>query len=496
MRAFRAAAAVGAALAVTSPGGLGTVEEAPTEALGMDDECIASVGTPGGGCALSALQRSERQVLAGESGNAGSGSGGSRELGLRQAANASGQAPGPPQSAVQYNGVAWPEMVFPGTREMHIFAIGDWGGLDGSATSDMIFYKGGHLPGPHVFPRSRVACSMRDLQDCFASEGEDCKGSCGWVKGVDDQAQLLVAAQMRARAATSDPSFVLNVGDNFYQGGIWMDCGAPMDQLSPMTLHQFDSIFEQVYHGAGLDGKKWLSVLGNHDWGGFQFNHAWDQQIAYTWHSPRWVMPAVYWSQLVHYPDQGFSAEFFMLDSNAMDAKPPNMDPDHNLCGPNNPPEVSCKSSGGPASKGECHGWFRSLWREQQRWLEQRLQESTADWQVVVTHFPCGFESPWFLQLYLFQGLDLLVTGHRHDQELWHPSRLGGLACFVTGGGGGITSEKSPGGTHSSQYGFFDLTISKRSMAIESINYNGVTIGKQTVYPRHVGSQGRGTPTR
>jgi len=375
---------------------------------------------------------------------------------------------------------------------MHIFAIGDWGGLDGQATGDMIFYKGGQEAGPHVFPRSRGACTMKDLQDCYNSEGQNCKITCGWEKGVDDQAQLLVAAQMRARAAKSDPSYVLNVGDNFYQGGIWADCGSPMHKMAPITLHQFSTVFDGVYHGPGLDGKKWLSVLGNHDWGGWQFNHAWDQQIAFTWHSPRWVMPAVYWSQLVRYPDQDFSAEFFMLDSNAMDAKPEDHDPDHNICGPNNPPQVSCSVAGGPASKEQCHQWFRDLWNEQKQWLERRLRESTADWQVVVTHFPCGFETPWFWHLHLSLGLDVLVTGHRHEQELWHPSMLGGLACFVTGGGGGITSEKSPKGKHSSQYGFFDLAISKHAMTIESINYNGITIGKQTVQPRHAWSQGTG----
>jgi len=461
-------------------------EDVASAALTTDDECLASTAGNGtGSCALNALQHRRRE-------RSGAGVAADRgELGSRQA-NASAWAKGPPKTPMDYNGIAWQEMVFPGKQQMHIFAIGDWGGLDGEATSDMIFYKGGHLPGPHVFPRSRGACNMQDFQECYTSEGKDCKITCGWVKGVDDQAQLLVAAQMRARAARSDPSFVLNVGDNFYQGGIWADCGAPMNQISPITLHQFNSIFDSVYHGPGLDGKKWLSVLGNHDWGGWQFNHAWDQQVAFTWHNPRWVMPAVYWSQLAHFPDQGFSAEFFMLDSNAMDAKPSYLDPDHNICGPNNPDGANCAASGGPASKDQCRQWFWNLWREQQRWLEGRLKESTADWQVVVTHFPCGFELPWFWTLRLSYGLDLLVTGHRHDQELWHPARLGGLTCFVTGGGGGITSESSPRGRHSSQYGFFDLAISKRSMTIESINYNGVTIGKQTVRPKHAWRQGRG----
>lgn len=35
----------------------------------------------------------------------------------------------PPSTATQYNGVAWEDMVIPGTGEMHVFTIGDWGGL-------------------------------------------------------------------------------------------------------------------------------------------------------------------------------------------------------------------------------------------------------------------------------------------------------------------------------------------------------------------------------
>jgi len=56
---------------------------------------------------------------------------------------------------------------------------------------------------------------------------------------------------------------------------------------------------------------------------------------------------------------------------------------------------------------------------------------------------------------------------------------MAGLACIVTGGGGGITSEATPDPLHTEdwygegQYGFYDLTINKSMILIESINWDG-----------------------
>jgi len=86
-------------------------------------------------------------------------------------------------------------------------------------------------------------------------------------------------------------------------------------------------------------------------------------------------------------------------------------------------------------------------------------------------------------------GLDLMVTGHRHDQELWAPDRLGGLTCFVTGGGGGISSEATPNMLDQTnwygeaQYGFYDLTVTRDKILIESINWNGSLMASASVHP-------------
>lgn len=152
--------------------------------------------------------------------------------------------------------------------------------------TQLIAYPAGVRSGPSVFPRTRwnkahsqQLCNHTEFVECYKTMGQSCALGCGFVKGIDDQPQLLVANSFKVRAAKKEPAFILNVGDNFYWGGIEKTCGTPMDELSYTAHHQFDQIFEGVYNGPGLDGKVWLSVLGNHDWGGRVFNNGWDSQL-------------------------------------------------------------------------------------------------------------------------------------------------------------------------------------------------------------------------
>ncbi|CAJ1423382.1 unnamed protein product [Effrenium voratum] len=410
----------------------------------------------------------------------------------------------PPKHPFEYNGVEWPKMTIRGTNT-HVFAVGDWGGLAGTLphNSQIIQYTGGQTMGPHTMGRYRtdakthdLSCSTPEMSDCFGTNGTNCPARCGWLKDVDVPAQHLVAEQMIKRARANNPDYLLNVGDNFYWGGVFGKCGAtPMSKVNDVTRAQFNWVFENVYKGPGLDGKPWLSVLGNHDWGGREMDAAWDQQIAYTWVSKRWVLPAPYWMQTVDYVDQGFTVEIFMIDSNIEDAdEDTSANPEHNICGAlHNPPGASCAKIGGPSSIQECHDWFQKLWDDGAAWATTKLQKSEADWQIMVTHFPCGHKTKFYKELHLKYGLDLLVTGHAHYQLMyWSPEKLGGLTCFITGGGGGITSENNVelDDPNDHQYGFFDLTMTKDLITIESINWRGNVINTETV------EQYTGTDTR
>ncbi|CAK9050800.1 Hypothetical protein SCF082_LOCUS27964 [Durusdinium trenchii] len=91
---------------------------------------------------------------------------------------------------------------------------------------------------------------------------------------------------------------VINVGDNFYWGGVDCHCG---NMYARCDTKQWKWIYEEMWKGPGIDGKQWLGVLGNHDWGGWQFNKGWDQVIAYSWgglaeSTGRWLQPSIYWA--------------------------------------------------------------------------------------------------------------------------------------------------------------------------------------------------------
>lgn len=379
--------------------------------------------------------------------------------------------PEPPLQAGDYNGVQLETVCIHGKGPHSVFVIGDWGGIS----------YGGAMPPIPADKRSKLFPHFHRP----------------FLTGVDDRAQLRVAAQMRVWAEKYDPDMVLNVGDNFYWGGLAGVCGSVPFETSQAI--QFKRIFEDVYWGSGVDDKPWMGVLGNHDFGGYQFTSAWDKVIGYTWdqgpHSTgRWVTPALYWMQRVEYP--GFSVEHFFLDSNVFEAWEPYQNPSHNICGEKHSGKNATCGPQGPRTLWECHGWFGEMWEQQGYWLEEKLDKSTANWQIITTHMPPrwgGNQWNCFAERY---GVDAFVSGHVHLQRLYAPfeegNPLGGeTATLISGGGGGITAENIPNiyGEDDS-YGFMHIKLTKTHMHIEAITHSGVIRKTADVKPRWPNKQG------
>lgn len=413
--------------------------------------------------------------------------------------------PGMPDTAQSYNGMTWPSTCFD-DEEIHFFTVGDWGGVcswtDGKCSDASNPYAGQfpELKGkPFPMPNRKGA----PLQE-----------------PVDWMAQNLVATRMKEKVEElkkngQAPKFVLNVGDNFYPGGVDAHCdnGSPHDAV--FTQSQFAQVFEKMYPVDDVGDIEWWSVLGNHDYGGVCYIKGWDQQIFYTWKPDgRWVMPAQYWRRSVQF--KTFDVDFFFLDTNILDSFSPDVDPGHNLCSSvSNPGEhcelerfpvkngtdgASCAATG-PVNPQDCVKWFEKLWADQKKWFVDAVQKSTADWQIVVMHHPPSY-TPGRADSVLHwtdiareAGIDLIVAGHKHEQKVYYKRSFAGTdmedtAWVITGGGGGVTSDILP--TSSGQddaYGFMDMSISLDQIEITAISHGGtrgqyIERSKTTVAPR------------
>jgi len=401
-----------------------------------------------------------------------------------------GERPPIPTAVTGLNGVEFPQGCYDGKEdEYHVFVIGDWGGV---LEVDVLQDDGSQ------------ASILHPLLDFLRDPG------------VDKVAQHHVRDRVVELAAKVDPEFILNVGDNFYGGGITEHClGRRGDIDFGAIPQQFLVGYEQFYNGPGLDGKEWLSVLGNHDYGGVCYNMGWPQQIWYTWNqhgqsSRRWVMPGQYYSRRANFATSSgtaITADMFFLDTNFYDTVTQR---DRDICG------VNGNTYNEDAPVIEQHGWycagylgnwtahdkigvcegteytsptncasaFEKLWKEQLVWLEKNLYESDSDWQIIIMHHPPYYYgiSKDIKPLVKKYGVDLIVSGHVHNQELYHGIDVydgqdwGKTAIIVSGGGGGIISETFEGTPrldgNDNAYGFMDLTITKDIISISGYSWN------------------------
>jgi tartrate-resistant acid phosphatase type 5 len=258
--------------------------------------------------------------------------------------------------------------------------------------------------------------------------------------------QLAVAAQMAAAAKDLEAKFIISVGDNFYEDGV-----ASVDDP------QWQASFEKVYAAPPLQ-VPWHVVFGNHDYHGDC-----DAQIAYHQVSPRWNLPARYYTRTERL-DSGGPAEFFFLDTTPM-AK---LDDD----------------------EAAFHGNVNSQHVPAQvAWLDAALAASTAPWKIVVAHHPVYSGGPHGDTPYIIEHILPLLEKHQvqvyfngHDHDLQH-LQAGKVNLFCSGAGSKPRETKNTPHTRFAKgcSGFITVALQADQMDVRMIDDHGRLLYTATV---------------
>merc|ERR1719329_1571683 len=127
-------------------------------------------------------------------------------------------------------------------------------------------------------------------------------------------------------------------------------------------------------------------------------------------------MPSPYFTQTVNM--DGFSIEFFMLDTNFEDSA----NGRHGgICAQTLCPDfIEAGMPDKMIDEKVCQQWFRKLYNEQEAWLPKVLAASTADWKILgLHHKPMGFIERQVMPAAVQHGVHLIIAGHTHETAVF-----------------------------------------------------------------------------
>lgn len=262
--------------------------------------------------------------------------------------------------------------------------------------------------------------------------------------------QKVVAFQMNEWAKNEDPRFILSMGDNFYDVGV-----------KNLDDPHWKASFEQAYNGDRIIRKPWYVALGNHDYNGQP-----DVEIAYSKVSDRWKLPSRYYSR-IETGEDGSRVRLTVIDTS--------------------PFEKSAYQDPLMKDKVASQDTLR-----QKKWLDSLTSLTDTDWKIVVGHhhiYTGGARKndPNTVRaslepLFIKNNVDVYFCGHEHD--LQHLKSSKGVTHYLLSGAG---SDLRPTGMITeSQFaasiqGFMSVTVTKKSLVINVVDYMGNILHTATV---------------
>lgn len=286
------------------------------------------------------------------------------------------------------------------------------------------------------------------------------------------------AKELSPLMAKENPDFVIAIGDNFYSKGV-----------DGVDDPQFEEKYEQTFPEPSLN-VSWYVTSGNHDYYGGKAGIT--AEIAYTNHSQRWTFPDYYYDKELTTTD-GSTLLIVAIDTWRINGGDTfvKYDPKTERMALHSKDLLDSKLASGKISQdtydtllehfdeedpsdpipwcggGRAGGVPCTGDQEQLEWIEKTLMESTADWKIVMGHFPIYSctqhehgETPKLVALLdpiLHKAkADMYFNGH--DHILQHTLR-NGVHYFGSGAGAmkhtGINrSYKGLMGVHDGNYGF------------------------------------------
>lgn len=252
--------------------------------------------------------------------------------------------------------------------------------------------------------------------------------------------QIAVAEMMDVVMQQLDGDFIVTTGDNFYSNGV-----ASVDDP------YWHSSFEAIYHGPHLF-EDWYPTLGNHDYRG-----NWQAQIDYSQRSRRWVFPNTYYAKTFKIDEQT-EVQMLFIDTN-----PLNPDYKHEAKYAQTQLQDGAKQLG---------------------WIEHKLANSTAKWNIVIGHHPLYSSGKRFGTTQGIQEVlepilekyqvDAYFAGHEHDLQHNKPEGKR-VEHFVSGAGSELRPVQQRSFTQyaKSEAGFISVSVTDNALLVQFISASG-----------------------
>lgn len=173
--------------------------------------------------------------------------------------------------------------------------------------------------------------------------------------GRNTPQKTLLADAMAKWAENENAAFILSCGDSFYSSPTHKTHG-----IASVQDPYIKECFEDPFHHSSLQ-RMWIISIGNHDYPPHAPKSNIKAQIEYTKISKRWHLPAPYYT--FKQQAKGWSVEVFVLDHY-------------------DPREYDSIKTATP-------------YPVQLPWLDRKLQESTAEWKIVLCHRPFYSSGSW-----------------------------------------------------------------------------------------------------